>query len=576
METRIVNRAGLVLALVAVLLFGLTAAARADGVSVPTAATAIEAGAGPASATGSGAASNAAATVAQAAAPYAGTAPAVGADTASAGQSQAAEAAGDAQRNVAIAGSDALPGEGSTLAAPVAKAVQEAALQASAKQPPSADGAAGETLAAESNATTQLAWQVQIAECVAHCVGTRQSQVAEQDNTTVQVAGSAQHNGGRESAATSEAPSVASSEVRQIQLGCVAHCVGATTTTAASSFTGYWRLLEHLLREVGAGLATLNARPAIDSDAVEQTSYQLQSGSGEASAQLQRMAQVSYNEQLRAAGAESQASGAEAGELFNETTQAIWQLQVGCLIFCQETTQYQQAEQSNSTTQTAPAATAGASAAAANVATQLIWQAQIGCLFFCYDATEQQVASADNVYSRLPLEAPATSAPEGPTSPPPSATETAVGPVSGASASPPSGGGFAPVAVGGLRPAVNPPPAVGLVGSERSSRRARVRRSRANARRPVSALATGALGAQPVRGVSPLTVGPQRAAFVAPAAPTPPLSLFGSTTSGSFGASGSNVAGVALAAAIALLGLFVVCVAVLRTTRRVPAAPREH
>src|SRR5205823_5657079 len=42
-------------------------------------------------------------------------------------------------------------------------------------------------IAAESNTTTQLIWQVQLSECIAHCVGSTQSQAAEQQNNTVQV-----------------------------------------------------------------------------------------------------------------------------------------------------------------------------------------------------------------------------------------------------------------------------------------------------------------------------------------------------------------------------------------------------
>jgi hypothetical protein len=72
----------------------------------------------------------------------------------------------------------------------------------------------------------------------------------------------------------------------------------------------------------------------------------------------------------------------------NQTSQGIWQLQIGCLFDCTGTQQLQQATQSNTTLQ----AVAG-SGAVDNTVTQVIWQLQIGCLFWCYDAVEVQTAT---------------------------------------------------------------------------------------------------------------------------------------------------------------------------------------
>jgi hypothetical protein len=541
METHIVNKARLALVLAAALLFGLTTAARADSAQSPSAATAIEAATSiPAPSSPSG--------------------------------SHSAEAPGEAQSAAAAtasAAAGALRDEPPLPATQTARAVQEAILQASGQQPQSGDGAAAETLAAESNATSQLAWQVQIAQCTSRCVGTHQSQVAEQRNTTVQVVGGTPQRASGDRTQATNAPSSASSEVRQIKTGCLAHCFGTTTTAGTPTLAGYLPLLEHILRELAAGLARLGPRSAVDTDTVEQISHQSQTGAGEASAQSQGVAQVSDDAQLQGA---AEAAGAQVGEIVNQTTQGIWQLQIGCLIFCRETTQYQSAEQYNRTTQTAVPATAGAGnvdVAAANVTTQLIWQAQIGCLYWCYDATQQQVASAHDAYTGMGGDGPPAPGAQTPASPPAPASGPSIGSAAVNSGSPPSGGGPAPDAAGGPDPAADPAPAVRLVYGQPLSGGGRRPRSLAVTRRPAASLGASVLSA-------PTVAAPKPAAAGAHAVPPPSLSVVGATATGAGGASGSNVAGIAVAAVVALLGLCLVCVALLRTAWRVPAAPREH
>jgi hypothetical protein len=565
METRIVNSARLALALAAVLLFGLTAAARADGVRPPGPASAGEAPAATATNVAELGASNG---------PAATRGARSGTDaSAASGETATSNAPSDSAPGVATntAAQDAVSAERS--GAPsvpdvnrIAQAVQEAISQASSTPPTQrSDGGEAETLAAESNATSQLAWQVQISQCTAHCVGTRQSQVAQQQNTTLQVVGQALARSSGDVTLAANAPSGASSEVRQFQIGCLAHCFGATTTSAASTLAAYGQALEALLRELASGLARLSPRPAVYTGAVEQTSYQSQIGAGEGPAQSQSLTQISDNTQLQGTDTASRAtlSASEANELFNQTAQGIWQLQIGCLMFCQETTQYQQAEQSNSTTQSvfsSPASAASASGAAADIATQLIWQLQIGCLLWCYDANERQLASAHNTSLRQPGGGSPSPQPVAAASPSPVAGDPPIARAEGTS-SPPPPGNVAQNAVGAPAVVAQALPAAGLPTSQPLPRRGRNARPVAVVGQPAAELVISA-------GSTARTGGPKLWHAVA----TTPRAVAGSTAAGAGVASGSNLAGVAVAGVIALFGLCVLCVALFVTTRRPFAA----
>jgi hypothetical protein len=94
----------------------------------------------------------------------------------------------------------------------------------------------------------------------------------------------------------------------------------------------------------------------------------------------------------------------------NQTEQAIWQIQIGCLMFCTDTDQSQQAAQSDSTFLVTPTPATPTGGGSATVSTyQLIWQLQIGCIFWCYDAVETQTASAStSVITELPPGPPAS------------------------------------------------------------------------------------------------------------------------------------------------------------------------
>lgn len=298
---------------------------------------------------------------------------------------------------------------------------------------PSSRSAAEGNASAESNTTTQLIWQVQISECVARCAGLTQHQNAVQQNMTREALGESPP-------AAADTPaggerSQATTSLTQIQLGCLAHCLGTTTSTAATGPQGarYLRILEEVLNRlpqeflgaIAAALPGPSPAPAAQENAVAQISYQSQSASGSGSSQAQTAEQTNTTVQLydpssaliagfqRAVGGQAAASE----ETVNQTEQGIWQLQIGCLFFCEETVQFQQAVQSNTPVQPIASAADAASTAAtsaANITTQLVWQAQVGCLFWCINTTQQQIAPSGYTVMAFESHSPAAPPPSGP------------------------------------------------------------------------------------------------------------------------------------------------------------------
>jgi trimeric autotransporter adhesin len=249
---------------------------------------------------------------------------------------------------------------------------------------------------AESDATIQLIWQAQLSECVEHCAGIQESQSAEQQNETVQVSAASQA-GAAHGAEVSENDARIKKIVTQIQLGCVSQCFGTTTTTAAPMLAGYTQAVGAVLRAIGVDLSMLSA--AAEQNKVEQISYQSQRDSQGQSVQTQSALQSStsvqrYDVSPLIAALQEGLEGSPEAQAVNETVQAIWQLQVGCVMFCNETKLSQSAVQSGAVAQTVAAPRGASSAASSSLdgATQLVFQAQIGCLFWCYGATEQQTA----------------------------------------------------------------------------------------------------------------------------------------------------------------------------------------
>jgi hypothetical protein len=247
-------------------------------------------------------------------------------------------------------------------------------------------------------------------------------------------------------------------DLTQIQLGCISHCFGTATRSSQHPLRAPRPTLQQLLDTVVRAMPSLNDAPAAEQNTVAQMSHQWQYGSGLGPGQTQAASQVSTTIQSRdvpMTAAAHSALGAYVPQLVNQTEQGIWQLQIGCLAFCSETRQVQRAEQSNTTMRPAGTERDSSShplASSVNVTTQTVWQVQVGCLMWCFDTEQQQTTSSENSEGELPGQEAAEGAP------PPAGAAPASGPPS-AGAPPPAGAppaGATPPA--GAPPAGAPPP----------------------------------------------------------------------------------------------------------------------
>jgi hypothetical protein len=301
--------------------------------------------------------------------------------------------------------------------------------------------------AAQSNTTTETIWQVQSLGCLAHCSGMTQTQSAQQQNITVQAAPTtaAAGTGAPTGSGTSggAASPTSATNVTQIQIGCFSHCFGDTTTSVAGSGPPQQAIAQLLGSFSAPVLPNLEAVSAPQQNVVDQSSYQSQNGQGLVSSQTQTAIQT--NATIQASGPFSWLSdlglasgpfsapgdsspgspspgGPSAGgpspggsttpldqqalallspviQVVNQVEQGIWQLQLGCLVFCVQTDQSQQAEQSDTTIWVAPDPAGPTNGTAANLVSstyQMVWQLQIGCIFWCYDTVETQTATTSS------------------------------------------------------------------------------------------------------------------------------------------------------------------------------------
>ena len=312
--------------------------------------------------------------------------------------------------------------------------------------------------------TNQTIVQVQVSGCLTHCQGTSQTQSAQQQNVTVQGGPPATSSDTPTGQATGSPQPQGSANATQIQVGCVHDCSGTSIGTTAPPISP--GTVSQLLAALGSqgvpGQSPVG--PGADSG-VQQTSQQIQQGGDDQSQSASQWSGVVQ-------GLVSQ-SVDEAVQAVNQTTQTIVQVQIGCLFYCTDTHQTQQASQSNTAVQivaqgvddaTAPVATA------VGVVTQFVWQLQIGCLAWCSDTTQEQSASQSNgvVVMTLPQasDPPPTTSPvdpgpaPGPRDPGPAAGPTDPGPA-------PSGPGSAPP--GPPVVAVKPSPAVAVAPPKASA-----------------------------------------------------------------------------------------------------------
>ena len=279
----------------------------------------------------------------------------------------------------------------------------------------------------ESNATSQNIWQVEISGCTSNCQGTTQIQSAEQQNTTVQVLqGTAVVPAAAGAQTGSAATSQSTANLTHLQLGCVTDCFGSTSTMSAAISTAALDALQQVLSALGTiGSQSQKLGQGTEQNTVSESISQWQNGAvvqSQIASQSNVTAQVtgvtrSVTSELQAALAPSMPAVAGAS---NATEQGIWQVQVGCIIFCSGTMQSQRADQSNTTVQGVGAGAASAvqaGAEAVNIATQLIWQLQVGCLFWCYDTVQIQSAASSN--NTLQVVGTAPPSPGAPPPPPP-------------------------------------------------------------------------------------------------------------------------------------------------------------
>lgn len=205
------------------------------------------------------------------------------------------------------------------------------------------------------------------------------------------------------------------STITQIQLGCLTHCFGTTTADPSTA-----ALTQLVLSQLGSllppsGSGTAQPAPGTEQNVVTQVSCQTQVGGAEVT-QVQIASQTNATVQVVLSSVASVASSDPAA--VDQTQQQTWQLQVGCLFYCVDSQQVQQAQQSTTTIQIVAGGPGGATVR------QTIWQVQIGCLAWCWNSTQVQQASSQSTITVLASPPPPTED----TPPPPAAAAPAPGP----------------------------------------------------------------------------------------------------------------------------------------------------
>jgi hypothetical protein len=232
--------------------------------------------------------------------------------------------------------------------------------------------------------------QVQISGCTSYCQGVTQVQQAVQSNSTLQIAGDAVAQASRliPQPAPDGTPQ-ATHTVTQIQLGCLSHCFGTTTTDPSTE-----GLTQLVLSQLGSLLppsssSPVQVVPGANQSVVNQTSCQTQLG-GTDITQVQSATQTNATVQIVLNSAPSSVPAPA-----DQTQQQTWQLQIGCLFYCVDSQQVQQAQQSTTTIQVVAGPPGSASVQ------QTVWQVQIGCLAWCWNSTQVQQASSQSTITVL-------------------------------------------------------------------------------------------------------------------------------------------------------------------------------
>ena len=265
--------------------------------------------------------------------------------------------------------------------------------------------------------------QVQVSGCTSNCQGLSEVQDASQTTADLQTLGtSGQQPSGLEG---QPGPSQPTSAITQIQIGCLTECFG-TTSTGTTPEPLAQQILGELSSLVPPDGSTSVPPPAGTElqSVVDQVTCQLQTGGPTASGtDVQTASQTSTTVQLIDPSA-STGSQTPAPSAVDQTEQQTWQLQIGCLFYCTDTQQIQQAQQTITTVQVLvepPGSPTSTTTGAGTVTGQVIWQVQLGCLAWCYDATQVQDATSQTTVTVITVVQPA---PDPPASTPPAATTT--------------------------------------------------------------------------------------------------------------------------------------------------------
>ncbi len=253
--------------------------------------------------------------------------------------------------------------------------------------------------------------QLQISSCTSRCQGVTQIQQATQSNSTIQqIAGAGQIVGTLTSQPASGTTSQLTSTIIQIQLGCLFQCFGTTPTDPSSA-----ALIQLLLSQLSAflppsGSSRVQPAPGVQQNGVEQVAWQVQDGSPDS--QLQSASQTNATVQITEIVARWPAYLGSAPavpqlplpQAVDQTQQQTWQLQIGCLFYCVDSQQVQQAQQSTTTIQIVEGPPGSVTTVA--VVQQTIWQVQVGCLAWCWDSTQVQEANTQSTIAALTVPPP--------------------------------------------------------------------------------------------------------------------------------------------------------------------------
>jgi hypothetical protein len=291
--------------------------------------------------------------------------------------------------------------------------------------------------------------QIQISSCTSYCQGVTQVEQASQTNATIQSVGSAaQQPVALETQPSPSSASQSSTTITQTQLGCLTACFGTTTPDPSSA--AFTELVLSQLSSLLPPSDSSSVQPplATEQNVVDQFSWQVQQG-GSATGQTQIAVQTNATVQDAVANLPALLASVSAAQTVNQTQQESWQLQIGCLFYCVDSQQVQQAQQATTTIQIVADASGGS---AVTVVQQTIWQLQIGCLAWCWDSTQSQASTqSTTLVASTPISG------DGP--PPPTVPTTDPGPASPATSDSPEPATVSPTPATSAGPPPAAPPA---------------------------------------------------------------------------------------------------------------------